>query len=129
MFCLIFSFFDNRHFTAKRCKVKQYFDFSPWVGNCVGVRNYRYFYLFLLNLSLLCIYLISCSVAHLVLFTKRNESDILMTFKDLDAHITFYIRKNSKRSHLENIFTVINFSRLVFFDLYLVFPRVHHVIQ
>ena len=103
MFCLIFSFFENRHFTAKRCKVKQYFHFSPWVGNCVGVRNYRYFYLFLLNLSLLCIYLISCSVAHLVLFTKRNESDILMTFKDLDAHITFYIEKTQK-GHTWRIF-------------------------
>ncbi|KAI5630029.1 palmitoyltransferase ZDHHC9, partial [Silurus asotus] len=42
----------------------------PWVGNCVGKRNYRYFYLFTLSLSLLTIYIFTFDIVHVVLRSK-----------------------------------------------------------
>jgi len=39
----------------------------PWVGNCVGKRNYRYFYLFIVSLAFLCVFIFACSITHLVL--------------------------------------------------------------
>uniref|UniRef100_A0A3P9MQH5 Palmitoyltransferase n=1 Tax=Oryzias latipes TaxID=8090 RepID=A0A3P9MQH5_ORYLA len=39
----------------------------PWVGNCVGKRNYRYFYLFTLSLSLLTIYIFAFDIVHVVM--------------------------------------------------------------
>lgn len=41
--------------------------FSLQVGNCVGKRNYRFFYLFLVSLAFLAVFIFSCSVTHLVL--------------------------------------------------------------
>ncbi|TNM99111.1 hypothetical protein fugu_013675 [Takifugu bimaculatus] len=39
----------------------------PWVGNCVGKRNYRYFYLFTMSLSLLTIYIFTFDIVHVLL--------------------------------------------------------------
>ncbi|XP_062249954.1 palmitoyltransferase ZDHHC9 isoform X2 [Platichthys flesus] len=44
----------------------------PWVGNCVGKRNYRYFYLFTLSLSLLTIYIFTFDIVHVVMRSVHN---------------------------------------------------------
>ncbi|KAM9741099.1 palmitoyltransferase ZDHHC9 [Menidia menidia] len=52
----------------------------PWVGNCVGKRNYRYFYLFTLSLSLLTIYIFTFDIVHVVM--RSVDNGFLNTLKD-----------------------------------------------
>ncbi|AWP11865.1 putative palmitoyltransferase ZDHHC9-like isoform 2 [Scophthalmus maximus] len=52
----------------------------PWVGNCVGKRNYRYFYLFTLSLSLLTIYIFTFDIVHVVM--RSVDNGFLNTLKE-----------------------------------------------
>lgn len=52
----------------------------PWVGNCVGKRNYRYFYLFTLSLSLLTIYIFTFDIVHVAM--RSVVSGFLNALKD-----------------------------------------------
>uniref|UniRef100_H2ZKS3 Palmitoyltransferase n=1 Tax=Ciona savignyi TaxID=51511 RepID=H2ZKS3_CIOSA len=50
----------------------------PWVGNCVGRRNYRYFFLFVTSLTFLCLFIFGFSVTHIIKGTwskKRNRDN------------------------------------------------------
>jgi palmitoyltransferase ZDHHC9/14/18 len=44
----------------------------PWVGNCVGRRNYRFFYMFIVSLAFLAVFIFACAIAHLILLTKTD---------------------------------------------------------
>lgn len=44
----------------------------PWVGNCVGRRNYRFFYMFIVSLAFLAVFIFFCAITHLVLISKED---------------------------------------------------------
>ncbi|XP_077694261.1 palmitoyltransferase ZDHHC18 isoform X4 [Eretmochelys imbricata] len=65
--------------------VERFDHHCPWVGNCVGKRNYRYFYAFILSLSFLTAFIFACVVTHLAL--RSQGSGFVTTLKATPASV------------------------------------------
>ncbi len=50
--------------------VEKFDHHCPWLGNCVGKRNYKYFYSFVVCLNFLTIYMIVFSVIYIVVYAR-----------------------------------------------------------
>lgn len=111
--CYIIRPLRSSHCPSCNNCIQRFDHHCPWIGTCVGLRNYTYFYIFLLLLNLSQFFNLAISVTHIVLSIKKYKEDKIKNIAVGESVISLYII-------IYVLFTMIFTTHLFFYHTWLV---------